>query len=174
MTPSTPSEALRPQAPAVSGLSLARTRRRSRGMTLIEVLVAVVVIGVGLAGLMLAINTVARSNADPVVSQQLLAIAQEMMEEIQLKPYAPAANVAPTGCARDTFNDIGDYHGYTSSGSLCSVDGVAIAALAGYAVSVSVSAVTLNGVAAARRISVTVSRGSDSLTLLGWRTNYAS
>ena len=47
-------------------------------------------------------------------------------------------------------------------------------ALASYSVSVSVSPDTLEGVAAARRIVVTVSQGGTRMTLTGWRTDYAS
>jgi MSHA pilin protein MshD len=69
----------------------------------------------------------------------MLAIAEEMLEEIQLHPFTPAANSAAVGCARDTFNDIGDYHGYATSSKVCTVDGTEIPALAAYSVSVSVT-----------------------------------
>lgn len=144
-----------------------------RGFTLPEALLAIVVLGVGLAGVLLAFSTTMRSGADPMLRQQMLAIAEGLLEEIQLKPYAVAANAAPAGCARDTFNDVADYNGYTSTG-LCTVDGVAIPALANYRLSVSVQAATLGGVASARRISVTASLGNDAVQLVGWRTDYAS
>lgn len=149
-------------------------RRPGRGFTLPEALLAIVVVGIGLAGLLLVFSTVTRGNANPLLRQQMTAIAQELMEEIQLKPYASASNSAPAGCARDTYNDVSDYQGYATSGQICTVDGVAIAELASYSVSVGVAAGSLAGVAAARRITVTVSRGSDSFALTGWRTDYAS
>ena len=150
-----------------------RLGARRRGFTLPEALLAIVVVGVGLAGLLIVFSTISRGSADPVLRQQMVAIAQELMEEISLKPYAAAANTAPVGCARDTYNDIGDYNGYSSTG-ICSLDGVAIAALSAFNVSASVASGTLAGVAAAKTITVTVSLGSESLQLVGWRTDYAS
>jgi MSHA pilin protein MshD len=147
---------------------------RQRGFTLIEMVLAIVVLGVGLAGVLIAFSTVTRGSADPVVAQQMLAIAEEMMEEIQLKPYATAANAAPAACARNTWNDVLDYNGYATSGQICTIDGTAIPSLAGYSVRVTVAAATLAGVGAARRIDVTVTRGTSSFTLSGWRTDFAS
>jgi MSHA pilin protein MshD len=145
---------------------------RARGFTLVEMLLAIVVLSVGITGVMLAFSTAVRGSGDPVVQHQLLAIAETLLEEIQLKPYAVAPHTAPAGCARDTFNDVRDYHGYNQA-SACAIDGSGIAELAGYAVNVQVTAPALSGVAEALRIQVTVSRGGESLRLVGWRTNFA-
>ena len=148
-------------------------RRPARGFTLPEAVLAIVVLAVGLTGVLLAFGAVARHSADPVLRKQMMGIAQELLEEIALKPYAAAANSAPAGCARDTYNDIADYHGYSSVG-ICTVDGVVIPALAAFSVSASVVAGTLAGVSAAKQITITVSQGGESLTIKSWRTDYAS
>lgn len=149
-------------------------RRRSQaGFSLVEMILAIVIIGVGLAGVAIAFSTAVGRSADPVVQQQMLALAEELLEEVRLKPYAPAAHTAPAGCARDTYNDVADYNGYTTAGQVCTVDGVAIAALAGYSVSISVAVAPLAGVTEAQRITVNVTRGAQNLSLVGWRTNYA-
>jgi MSHA pilin protein MshD len=139
-------------------------------------MIAIIVIGVGLAGVLSAFSATTRGSADPLVNQQMLAIAEEMMEEIQLKPFTVAANTARVDCERNTYNDVADYNGYstTAAKKICTIDGTAIPSLTGYAVSVQVQTTTLVGVAAAKRISITVTRGSDSLVLVGWRTDYAS
>lgn len=151
----------------------AERRRRSRGFTLPEALLAIVVIGVGLTGVLAAFGSVTRNSADPVVHKQMVAVAQELMEEIQLKPFAVAAHTAPAGCARDTYNDVRDYNGYSRTG-ICTVDGVAIPALAGLQVSTSVATGTLSGVASALKITVTVQHSGQTLRLVGWRTDYGS
>lgn len=147
-------------------------------MTLIELVIAIVIVSVGLMGVLSVFVVTVKSSVDPMINKQLLAIADEMMEEITLKSYAPIANAAAGGCARNTFNDIGDYNGYATTNMICDVDGNQIPALAGYSVSVVVVPDTATfaavGVSAASRITVTASFGAWSVNLVGWRTNYAS
>lgn len=157
--------------------------RRGGGFTLVEMVIAIVIISVGLAGVLAAFNTTVRSSADPMIRKQMLAVAEEMLEEIQLKPYAvsgaaPANSAVACGTAgadRAAFDDVSDYHNYETS-SVCNIDGVAVAGLAAYAVQVSVVVTSLGApaVAAAKRIAVTVTRAGETLTLVGWRTDYAS
>lgn len=146
---------------------------KARGFTLIEMVVAIVVIGVGLAGVMAAFTATTRNSVDPAIRKQLLVVADQFMEEIQLKPFADQAHTAPSGCARDTYNNVADYDGYATTGKVCDIEGNAIAELNGYSVSVSVQSGTLSGVAGSLRIQVTASRGTESLQVVGWRTDYA-
>ncbi|MBU1236888.1 MAG: prepilin-type N-terminal cleavage/methylation domain-containing protein [Gammaproteobacteria bacterium] len=150
-------------------------RRRVRGMTLIELVLAIVVIGVGLAGVLVAFNQAVFGSADPMIRKQMLSIAEEMMEEITLKPFAAGAAVPPAGCARSTHDDVADYNGYASVG-ICDIDGTAIPSLATYNVAVTVTATAMpNGIAAADafQIVVTVTHGTETLTLVGYRTRWA-
>lgn len=145
--------------------------RRANGFTLIEMVIAVVIIGVGLAGVLLAFDTSVRSSADPLIRKQMLAVAEGMMEEILLKPYAPATGTI-SGCNRSGADDIRDYAGYSQS--ICDVDGTAISGLAGYAVSVAVILVNWQGIANTLRVTVTVTSGGENLSIVGFRTDYAS
>lgn len=149
--------------------------RRHCGFTLVEMVIAIVIISVGLAGVLMAFNATVKSSADPMIHKQMLAIAEEMMEEILLKPYAPATG-AISGCNRASADDVSDYAAYTDQ-PVCDIDGTAVAGLSGYTVSVAVDAAASLGTLASgvKKVTVTVKYGaSEPLELVGWRTDYAS
>ncbi len=151
--------------------------RRMAGVTLVELVIAIVIISAALGGLVAAFTRANRASADPVVTQQMLAIGESMMEEVLLKPFNDTTNevAAPT---RAQFNDVRDYDttddalpGYTSTG-IRNLDGDVIDGLGTYNVSVRVNNVAIGGIAAADalRVTVTVTHGAEQLTLNGWRT----
>jgi MSHA pilin protein MshD len=78
---------------------------RSRGVTLVELIVFMVIVGVALAGLFAAFDTMTKASADPQVRKQVLAIAESLMEEVQLMPFTycdpddPNAATTTTGTA---------------------------------------------------------------------------
>ncbi len=150
-----------------------RTRRQS-GFTLVEMIIAIVVIGVGLAGVLVAFTTTTRGSGEGLVRRQLLGIAEGLMEEVLSRPFTAVAGGGSTNCERSAFNDLDDYNGYATTGRICAIDGSEVGSLAGYNVSVSVQAATLGRVNSARRIVITASAGAESLSLTGWRTGYAA
>ena len=148
--------------------------RRAAGFTLVEMVMAIVIISVGLAGVLLAFNTAVKSSADPLIHKQMLAVAEEMMEEILLKPYSSDdAPGAISGCNRANADDVRDYADYDQA--VCDVDGTPIDGLGAYRVSVKVDTGSLQGVNNSLRITVTASHSgsSESVVLDGWRTGYA-
>jgi MSHA pilin protein MshD len=151
-------------------------KRRSGGFTLIELIVAMVIIGVGVAGVMAAFSTSVRGSGDALVSKQMLAAAEAMMEEVLLKPHTvtgAAPGNAPTACgpaaSRNAFDDVRDYNGYQTTG-VCDAGGAAVPGLNGYGVSVAVAPMALGGVANTLRVTVTVTQGGNNLILDGFRT----
>ena len=58
-----------------------------RGLSLIELIVSIVVISVAVAGVLGALSIASRTSADPMIQKQALAIAEAILEEVQLKPF---------------------------------------------------------------------------------------
>lgn len=149
---------------------------KQAGMTLVEMIIAIVIIGVGLAGVMTAFNTTVRTSGDPLVTKQMLVLAEEMMEEVLLKPYSPGSG-SISGCDRTAADDVSDYHNYNQKP--CNLKGEAITLLDNYRVIISVtSGATLGTLTTdVKKVTVTVRLGSDSsrdITLTGFRTDYGS
>lgn len=154
--------------------------RPAPGFTLIETIIAIVILGVALGGTLLAINTAVRSSSDPLIHKQMLAVAEETMEEILLKPYTTSAIPATAtrhtcgsaAAARSGFDEIIDFGNYQTSG-ICDIDGNAVAGLENYALTVFIERVTWQGIANTLHIVVTVAQGTEAVALDGWRTGYA-
>ena len=137
-----------------------------RGFTLIELVIFIVIVGVGLAGILLVMNTVVKSSADPIVRKQALALADSIVEEIMLKAYAHDANTA-AGTDRTTYDNVDDYNGLTQT-SFSDWP----AELSAYAVAIVVTApLSMNGVTM-KKISVSVSRQGESVNMTAYRANY--
>ncbi|WP_395763807.1 prepilin-type N-terminal cleavage/methylation domain-containing protein [Stutzerimonas balearica] len=110
--------------------------KQQRGMTLVELVITIVIIGIAAAALYSAMAAITGRSADPMLRQQSLAIAEAYLEEIELQAFAPQAN-ATCNPARACFNDVRDYAGLSEAPH--DAFGIAIAELAAYRVAVSVS-----------------------------------
>ena len=154
---------------------------RSAGVTLVELIVALVIIGVALAGMVAVYTATTRSSTDPVIVQQMEAIADNMMEEILMKPFAaPPGSTVTAASGRINYDNVSDYDGYGQGlQGIRDVEGNPIPGLERYNVAVSVKPAALTNVPSgdALRIVVTVTvSGTDPslpkpIVLTGWRTN---
>jgi MSHA pilin protein MshD len=87
--------------------------RLSRGVTLVELIVFIVIVGVAMAGLFAAFNTITAASADPQVRKQALAIAESLMDEVALMPFTfcdpddanAASAISSAGCAVGTNSE---------------------------------------------------------------------
>ncbi len=151
-----------------------------------ELIIAIVVMSLALAGAISLYVVTVQSSADPMTRQQAQLVAEAYLEEMLLKRfYDPNTNTvcpAPEG-SRSLYDNFCDYDGINETPPRDQY-GSAIAALSAYTVQVSMArdnTVTLNGLTngpAANEIrvlraDVTVTGPSNaSVTLTGYRTNY--
>jgi MSHA pilin protein MshD len=83
-------------------------RRVQRGLTLVELLVTIVVIGLAGAALVGTLAYLAGTGNTSMLQAQAQSIANAYLAEIQAKSYTALPNSPAT---RDQFNDINDYNG---------------------------------------------------------------
>ena len=60
---------------------------KQRGASLIELIMFIVIVSVALAGILLVMNVTTRGSADPLIHKQALAIAESLLEEVELMPF---------------------------------------------------------------------------------------
>jgi MSHA pilin protein MshD len=145
-----------------------------RGVTLIEMVVAITIIAIAVTTILGVLGTVASRSADAMMQQQAIAVAGSYLDEI-MQRWVVDPNGAPPNTGRGSWDLVDEYNGLVDVGAHDQF-GNPIAALSAYTVSVVTSqSSALTGVpaAATRRIDITVSYApSRSVTLSGYRTNY--
>lgn len=163
-----------------------RESRAQHGLSLVEQIVFIVVVSVAVAGVLAALNVSTRASSDPMIQKQALAIAEALLEEVQLQPFTYCdpddANAATAldagGCAATVeamgpegetrsgdpaFDNVNDYQvggaggpGLTIS-PISDLNGTVIPNLAGYSANVQVAAQALGTVPSADALLITVS-----------------
>jgi MSHA pilin protein MshD len=63
------------------------TRPKQRGVSLVELIMFIVIVSVSLAGILLVMNVTTKGSVDPLVHKQALAIAESMLEEVELMSF---------------------------------------------------------------------------------------
>jgi prepilin-type N-terminal cleavage/methylation domain-containing protein len=64
-----------------------KTARSQQGGTLIEMVVAIVIVSIALTGILSTINVVNRRSVDPVIQLQGIIFAENMLEEMASQPF---------------------------------------------------------------------------------------
>lgn len=153
-----------------------RNWENQSGVTLIELIVAMIVISIAFGGVLMVINYTTSHSADPMLRHQAVAIAEAYMEEVTLKAYLDPDDGAlcPTKeGSRELYDNVCDYDGLADSGAVDQT-GTAITGLANYAVTISVSSQSFGSPAVnGLKIDITVTDpAGETLTLTGYRAPY--
>lgn len=144
---------------------------RSGGVTLIELIMAIVIVSISLAAVMSVFVVTTQHSADPMARVQAQIIAEGYLDEVLLKKFYDTTTnkVCPAGPGSHA-----DY--------VCGYNGLSepVPGVAGYtaAIAVTSTGVTLGSLSNAGairvlRIDVTITApDSTTITLTGFRTNY--
>ena len=140
-----------------------------RGMTLIELVIAIAVVGIAVSSVLGAMSAQATRSADAMIRKQASAIASAYLNEILQKNFS-----GPNHSTRATFDNINDYN--SPPDAVRDQMGSTVAGLDQFSVAVTVGNGFLNGISAStqvQRVDVTVSHSSGTVVLLsGYRTKY--
>ena len=167
--------------------------KAQRGVNLIELIIAIVIIAIACTGVLLVFAQTVRYSADPMVQTQALAVAEAYLDEILARPMCDPSSVAPCDAetpgggseegnpslvgSRPLLDDVQDYDGLRNIPPMDQDGNVADFApvdgrpdLDGYQVDVDVTPnVNVNGVLMAR-VDVRVRWGTAvDFTLTGFR-----
>lgn len=158
---------------------------KQQGMTLVELVIAIVVVSIAVTSVLGAMSSISSRSADPIILVQSQAIAESYMDEITAKAYTfPDANATcigplPTTKTRATFTLVCDYQDLLDTVPRNS-EGINIAGLAAYTVAVAITKVpgtaemspATTPALDAVKIAVTVTSPKGPYTLVGYRTRY--
>jgi MSHA pilin protein MshD len=161
-------------------------RFRQHGVTLVELVLAMLIVSIAVASILGVLGLTAGRSADPLLDRQSLAVAESLLQEIIAQPFTAAdldggANaIGPEagetrGSATTPFDHVDDYHGYAMNG-IAAADGTPIAGLSGYSATVTVQPQALGNIAAGEGLLVTVTvtaPGGALLSLSGFRARVA-
>lgn len=163
-----------PNTPAENG----RATRREAGASLIELVVAIVVISISLTGTLLVVDTTTRRSADPMLERQAISIAESYLSEALQKNYLDpdtSTLCRPVEASRANYDNICDYSGLDEMGAR-NQNGTPVAGLDSYRIQIVVDqSANLGGISGSDdvlRVDATVTDPTGRVVrLAGYRTN---
>jgi MSHA pilin protein MshD len=69
-------------------MSINRLAMRQRGVTLVELIIFIVIVGIAVGGIITVMNLANRGSVDPVRRKQALIIAEGLLEEVELAKFS--------------------------------------------------------------------------------------
>ena len=147
--------------------------RRQAGTTLIELVIAIVIVSIAVSAVLMVMSMTVGHSADPMIRYQAVAIAEAYLEEISLKAFDDPGG-GDGEASRDLYDDADDYHGLVDVGARNQFD-AALPGLGDYTVSVTVTQSALPLIAASDNylINVTVTHAANiNFTLSAYRPNF--
>lgn len=141
---------------------------RSRGTTLVELIIAITVIAIAVTAVLGLLSAISIRSAGAMTATQVASIASAYLDEALSKAY-PHTN-GPV--ARANFDDVLDYN-FVDAG-VRDATGNPVPGLGQYTVQVTAVLAALGAVPNAIRVDVRVTAPDGTVTLLtGFRTSYA-
>ncbi len=147
-----------------------------RGVSLVELIVFIVIISVALTGILSVMNQVTAHSADPLIHKQALAVAESLLEEVELQDFvstAGATNAVTAANRASEYHVVADYNGFTMAG-IKDLGGNDVG-LAAYTATVTVTSEALGGIVAGSAVRITVAvtdpQGA-TVAVDGYRTAY--
>ncbi len=147
----------------------ARSVRRIAGVTLVELVIAIVVLAIALTAIMSVFVVTTHHSVDPMLRVQAHILAEGYLDEVLLKKFYDTTTnrVCPGGAA-------------SHAAYVCGYNGLSETPIAGYTAGVSVTSAgvtlgSLNNASVIRvlQVDVTVTGpGGETITLTGYRANY--
>lgn len=114
-------------------------KQRAKGFTLFEALLAAVILAIAVVAVALPFTAGARSQEEETRKTLAVSLAEDLMEEILLKPFEEPGDgdhlieeeedfgPEPDEASRAHFDAIDDYHGYTEApGAVTGPDGAVL------------------------------------------------
>jgi len=170
----------------IGGLVLNSTRQQ--GVTLIELIITIVVLGIALSTLIASLSGGIASSATPLWEVRAMTLSQAYLDEILAMKFdgtqalgggavTGVCNISSDGQNRADFDDVDDYNGVNDSPPKLIESTLDLATYAEYTVQVSVvcagTELGLNSDALAKRIRVTVTApGGANRSVAVYRGNF--